>query len=100
MDALTSYQMLGRLLAYLEMSGAGADSGAFDNALALLSNEHAGDDQRVAFEMLISRIPDYYPVPTVDIPPVAPPVQRGSIDRKSTRLNSSHVRISYAVFCL
>src|SRR3989442_6285042 len=25
---------------------------------------------------------------------------RGVIDRKSTRLNSSHVRISYAVFCL
>src|SRR5699024_12038936 len=24
----------------------------------------------------------------------------GSIDRKSTRLNSSHVSISYAVFCL
>src|SRR5436305_10086171 len=26
--------------------------------------------------------------------------QRWSLDRKSTRLNSSHVRISYAVFCL
>src|SRR5690349_22205515 len=26
--------------------------------------------------------------------------QRGRIDRKSTRLNSSHVEISYAVFCL
>src|SRR5690554_2610346 len=25
---------------------------------------------------------------------------RGELDRKSTRLNSSHVRISYAVFCL
>src|SRR5690554_6962786 len=25
---------------------------------------------------------------------------RPSLDRKSTRLNSSHVRISYAVFCL
>src|SRR5690606_40223510 len=25
---------------------------------------------------------------------------RGSADRKSTRLNSSHVKISYAVFCL
>src|SRR5690554_7464267 len=25
---------------------------------------------------------------------------RKGIDRKSTRLNSSHVRISYAVFCL
>src|SRR5436309_13204870 len=25
---------------------------------------------------------------------------RGLLDRKSTRLNSSHVKISYAVFCL
>src|SRR3989442_15045137 len=25
---------------------------------------------------------------------------RSTLDRKSTRLNSSHVRISYAVFCL
>src|SRR5690554_7612893 len=28
------------------------------------------------------------------------PTSVGNIDRKSTRLNSSHVRISYAVFCL
>src|SRR3712207_8035356 len=28
------------------------------------------------------------------------PDQRGSLDRKSTRLNSSHANISYAVFCL
>src|SRR5690349_21998063 len=28
------------------------------------------------------------------------PVGDGFIDRKSTRLNSSHVEISYAVFCL
>src|SRR5690625_7983461 len=27
-------------------------------------------------------------------------VQAGLLDRKSTRLNSSHVAISYAVFCL
>src|SRR3989442_4887022 len=27
-------------------------------------------------------------------------VERYVLDRKSTRLNSSHVRISYAVFCL
>src|SRR3989442_9771967 len=31
--------------------------------------------------------------------PFAPPSVQG-LDRKSTRLNSSHVRISYAVFCL
>src|SRR3989442_4638617 len=29
-----------------------------------------------------------------------PAVAPGHPDRKSTRLNSSHVRISYAVFCL
>src|SRR3712207_8940119 len=27
-------------------------------------------------------------------------IQTGSTDRKSTRLNSSHANISYAVFCL
>src|SRR3989442_8067658 len=30
----------------------------------------------------------------------ATPWAASSLDRKSTRLNSSHVRISYAVFCL
>src|SRR5437868_11291216 len=33
-------------------------------------------------------------------PPRIPPPQGVRIDRKSTRLNSSHVSISYAVFCL
>src|SRR5690606_41695955 len=28
------------------------------------------------------------------------PIHVGFLDRKSTRLNSSHVKISYAVFCL
>src|SRR5690606_42003730 len=31
---------------------------------------------------------------------VAPCRRSGQSDRKSTRLNSSHVKISYAVFCL
>src|SRR2546430_9267846 len=31
---------------------------------------------------------------------VGPMVRAASIDRKSTRLNSSHSQISYAVFCL
>src|SRR5690606_41857013 len=30
----------------------------------------------------------------------SPEAQNTDIDRKSTRLNSSHVKISYAVFCL
>src|SRR5437868_7681805 len=35
-----------------------------------------------------------------DIGPVHPQLAGDSGDRKSTRLNSSHVSISYAVFCL
>src|SRR5207253_10845482 len=35
----------------------------------------------------------------LELRPVRPRVERGP-DRKSTRLNSSHVAISYAVFCL
>src|SRR5437773_3808089 len=31
---------------------------------------------------------------------LVPAVHRGDQDRKSTRLNSSHITISYAVFCL
>src|SRR2546430_10858515 len=50
--------------------------------------------------------------PPGDLPPRKPVVSfkdlkrraragpRGSVDRKSTRLNSSHSQISYAVFCL
>src|SRR5690606_41985110 len=33
-------------------------------------------------------------------PPSSGPPDVRSLDRKSTRLNSSHVKISYAVFCL
>src|SRR2546430_10939122 len=31
---------------------------------------------------------------------LAKPIERSNQDRKSTRLNSSHSQISYAVFCL
>src|SRR5690606_41098030 len=32
--------------------------------------------------------------------PVTNPIEMHNTDRKSTRLNSSHVKISYAVFCV
>src|SRR3712207_8028039 len=47
------------------------------------------------------------PVPGARAPRAGPPARRGGggarargADRKSTRLNSSHANISYAVFCL
>src|SRR5690242_21821682 len=38
--------------------------------------------------------------PTRTAEPVSGPDERDQPDRKSTRLNSSHMSISYAVFCL
>src|SRR5256886_9181781 len=38
--------------------------------------------------------------PAAAPPPAPPPAAREKRDRKSTRLNSSHSQISYAVFCL
>src|SRR5690606_41585065 len=38
-----------------------------------------------------------HPGPSRAIPPAG---RKKGLDRKSTRLNSSHVKISYAVFCL
>src|SRR5437660_4772507 len=38
--------------------------------------------------------------PHGQLPGAADALHRGDPDRKSTRLNSSHVAISYAVFCL
>src|SRR5882757_10850762 len=38
--------------------------------------------------------------PVPDRPTARGDVLRASLDRKSTRLNSSHANISYAVFCL
>src|SRR5690554_7157561 len=42
------------------------------------------------------------PAPTASalVPIAVAPGPTADADRKSTRLNSSHVRISYAVFCL
>src|SRR5438477_4037164 len=38
--------------------------------------------------------------PCADASPPPPVCRRATADRKSTRLNSSHMSISYAVFCL
>src|SRR3712207_8843335 len=40
------------------------------------------------------------PARAADHGPVPGPLARSQRDRKSTRLNSSHANISYAVFCL
>src|SRR5258705_5786760 len=49
-------------------------------------------------------ITNYFPrsasTPSLDEPFFTTPLRPSALDRKSTRLNSSHLGISYAVFCL
>src|SRR2546427_4562244 len=62
--------------------------------LLLVKRRSPGDDQVV--ELLVA-------VVGVELSALEDVVQDGvgvSLDRKSTRLNSSHSQISYAVFCL
>src|SRR5690606_40117328 len=70
--------------------------------------EHEGDRdpaQAAVVHRIVGQIAD---VPGEQAGPEQPQQRRGSDpgqnprvrDRKSTRLNSSHVKISYAVFCL
>src|SRR5690625_6229059 len=66
----------------LHRAGAGATARAHADALLLGPLDEVGHHQEVAREAHVEDDGDL------------------DIDRKSTRLNSSHVAISYAVFCL
>src|SRR5690554_7635868 len=57
-----------------------------------------GHDKDVQNPCCLADLPDRRNTgSSVGLPTAA---ERRGLDRKSTRLNSSHVRISYAVFCL
>ena len=58
--------------------------------MAMLSKNAFGSKEKIENAMKSGLI-DEYDIVYLD---------NGEIDRKSTRLNSSHVAISYAVFCL
>src|SRR5690349_23414487 len=77
----------GAELAELERQLAGAAGGAQARVAAIgLGRED------VIGQQVIERVEDFGNAQVLDL--------KGGGDRKSTRLNSSHVEISYAVFCL
>src|SRR5207302_5769979 len=68
------------------------------DALPILGNGHPWMDPHDIFPCAAAPGDDRPPPP--GWPGDKPPGDDRWVDRKSTRLNSSHVKISYAVFCL
>src|SRR5438477_9432697 len=56
--------------------------------------------QSYAVKLSVAMEGDPFYRPSLTIPGCPPPIDTLFTDRKSTRLNSSHMSISYAVFCL
>src|SRR5690625_1333696 len=78
-------------------AGPAADVGRWFSTAAASAppGPRPGPGARVALQ-----VPAWGPVESASYGAQSPPEQLEAADRKSTRLNSSHVAISYAVFCL
>src|SRR5690606_40034711 len=64
-------------------------------------DERAGVERRLLhLVVVVLRVAVQLELAHLDEGEVAVGPNLGEVDRKSTRLNSSHVKISYAVFCL
>src|SRR5690554_7411311 len=85
---------IGKAIA-LGLAGAGADVALAARSVDELE-EVAGACRELGVRALV------LPLDLTDLDAIPAAVERcvAELDRKSTRLNSSHVRISYAVFCL
>src|SRR6266498_3123672 len=97
-------RLLGQFVDYLD--GHGVDTPTTDHALAWATLPANASTAWRAIRLSVVRGFAAYLHgidPTVEVLPaglIRHGPDRATPDRKSTRLNSSHVRISYAVFCL
>src|SRR5690606_41759770 len=89
---LFPYTTLFRSLADLDARQVRLAAQAFLDEVAHRMGEHLRLADRAALEQRLDR--------AVVARPAQDLVPAQQVDRKSTRLNSSHVKISYAVFCL
>src|SRR5699024_11228481 len=89
---------------YLSLHDALPISSSYDDYLISPMIDMSGGQKRLRFdyEVLDADVPMEIVVSSEGIGPdnFTTVVSPEEIDRKSTRLNSSHVSISYAVFCL
>ena len=61
---------------------------------------YCGIDENIEDDDPIMAEQGVFPIPRADVGKVGKLIGTDGVDRKSTRLNSSHKPISYAVFCL
>src|SRR2546430_6032057 len=70
-------------------------------SLRTVAHAHLSESYQTAARPVLVRRPSPAPArPVPSVPVRAAVLLSLSLDRKSTRLNSSHSQISYAVFCL
>src|SRR5690606_39377170 len=99
MSGIIGAAELKRLLSYTDWA-----NGAILDATAALTPEQLTRDLRSSFASVLDTLRHIAESDWIwlrrwnGVSPTEPPAWK--IDRKSTRLNSSHVKISYAVFCL
>src|SRR5690242_21290767 len=67
--------------------------------ISVVKESHISSDQYIRY-FAFQRMSDSSTGASVDSTGAAVGIHRYILDRKSTRLNSSHMSISYAVFCL
>src|ERR1035441_4060207 len=84
-NAATARPVAYRVLPNRDRKGVGAFHLLDRSTKHIAAQLHCQDPSKIWLQ------PNYFP---------KHPTKRGVIDRKSTRLNSSHLGISYAVFCL
>src|SRR3712207_7992165 len=83
------------------LDASGVDQATIERESAILRDKNAGKPDHVMQKIIESGLKSYFKeVTLLEQPFVHDPSKTVTQDRKSTRLNSSHANISYAVFCL
>lgn len=72
-------QVLSRVLAYLSGMGMPVTREVSMMALQLVNEALAQDDVQDLYAWVMERLPRQFALPELELPPLAPPVNRGSI---------------------
>ncbi|MFZ5602328.1 MAG: hypothetical protein ACOY7J_07745 [Pseudomonadota bacterium] len=72
-------QILSRVLAYLSSLGMPVTRDVSMSALRLVEEALAQEDEQDLYAWIMARLPQQFTLPQLELPPLAPPINRGSI---------------------